>query len=947
VNSLFEEKEDLFNELEANRKLLEKRHDESIEIPKYIIENINHSLFSWQENALKNFLIYESDYKNTPTHLMFNMATGSGKTLLMASLILYYYKQGYRHFLFFVNQNNIVNKTENNFLDYTHKKYLFNNNIVIDNKRVEIKKVDVFSDNPSNIEIKFATMQKLHNDIRTVKENINTLEEFNNLDIVMLADEGHHFNSITKKKSQSELNLDIEIKDNSSEEDKERAWEYTVINLLLRKEKYKNKQNKNVLLEFTATIPENENVYSKYRDKIVYKFPLINFLQEGYTKEINLVSTQLNKKERILFALLFNWYRHKLALIFRIPNFKPVVLFRSKTIEESKTDYENFINLTENINEKDFDFFNTIKNKINTEITPSYYEDTKTKTEILAYFIRKNKIEIKEIVDYIKYNFKKENIIITNSDDKTKTKEKTDSQTEILLNNLEDKNNHIRAIFTVKRLTEGWDVLNLFDIVRLSEGQNSGGGSNKKTANATVEEAQLIGRGVRYNPFTFSGNYDDKYSFYNEGIKAYPFKYKYHNPYKRKFDNDLTHDLRMLEELNYYTYDEKSRYITDLKNELRKRGLIRDDKIKKEFYIKEEIKQTDFYKNINVFCNELKENPDRIKLNLDDIKERPEIKNYQYKTKDIIILEDEITSDTHKTLNLSNKKAIGTISISIKEYPKNIFYKCIHSKAAKTNSIFSFERLKKELNITSIKDLLKSEFLGDVKIEIITKETQSFDNIGLEDKINALSNLLDKIGFYIENEIIEKVGTDFEKKNMKNIDKIFGAVKEKLIYKNNKSNKNIVEEDWFMLNDYTSTNEEDSLIDFIKNHIGNLKNKYDEVYLLRNEEVYKIYSFKDGRSFQPDFLLFLREKNNSMYFQIFIEAKGEHLIKHDEWKNEFLEEISKKYDSETFTLENKDYRLIALPLYNEGNDKTQFETFNNFKAMFNSMLLNHLKYTDT
>ncbi|MDA0062985.1 DEAD/DEAH box helicase family protein [Brachyspira hyodysenteriae] len=31
---------------------------------------------------------------------MFNMATGSGKTLIMASLILYLYEKGYRNFLF-------------------------------------------------------------------------------------------------------------------------------------------------------------------------------------------------------------------------------------------------------------------------------------------------------------------------------------------------------------------------------------------------------------------------------------------------------------------------------------------------------------------------------------------------------------------------------------------------------------------------------------------------------------------------------------------------------------------------------------------------------------------------------------------------------------------------------------------------------------------------------
>ncbi len=52
----------------------------------------------------------------------------------MAGLILSYYKQGYRHFLFFINQNNIVDKTENNFIDKTHTKYLFKEKIVIDDK---------------------------------------------------------------------------------------------------------------------------------------------------------------------------------------------------------------------------------------------------------------------------------------------------------------------------------------------------------------------------------------------------------------------------------------------------------------------------------------------------------------------------------------------------------------------------------------------------------------------------------------------------------------------------------------------------------------------------------------------------------------------------------------------------------------------------------------------
>ncbi len=48
--------------------------------------------------------------------------------------------------------------------------------------------------------------------------------------------------------------------------------------------------------------------------------------------------------------------------------------------------------------------------------------------------------------------FSERNCIITNSKTGTKTIEKTTDEQEKLLNSLEDKNNHITAIFTVKRL---------------------------------------------------------------------------------------------------------------------------------------------------------------------------------------------------------------------------------------------------------------------------------------------------------------------------------------------------------------------------------------------------------------------------------------------------------------------------------------------------------------
>jgi type III restriction enzyme len=81
------------------------------EIPDYLKDNIDplFELRPYQIEAFARFFDYLEVYedKEWPIHLLFNMATGSGKTLIMAGLILYLYDKGYRNFLFFVNSTNL------------------------------------------------------------------------------------------------------------------------------------------------------------------------------------------------------------------------------------------------------------------------------------------------------------------------------------------------------------------------------------------------------------------------------------------------------------------------------------------------------------------------------------------------------------------------------------------------------------------------------------------------------------------------------------------------------------------------------------------------------------------------------------------------------------------------------------------------------------------------
>lgn len=899
-------------ESEIGRRTISK-----IEIPEYITSNIKYDIWYWQQEALQYFLAFddpEFEYEkpaNEPTHLLFNLATGTGKTLLMASLILYYYKKGYRNFIFFVNQNNIVDKTENNFINKSHTKYLFRQNIVIDDKTVNIRKVETF-DNSDDIQIKFTSIHKLHNAVYLAKENSVTLEDLTNRDLVMFGDEAHHLNAATMRNGQMDL-LPQELTDRTSESVIEKSWEDTVINRILKRGSDEITNNRNALLEFTATVPSHADVIEKYRTKTIYKFELVDFLNAGYTKEINLISTSLPKKEKMLLALLFNWYRHEIALKNDIPNFKPVILFRSKFIEDSKNDFSEFKTIINDLSVNDFDFIKTIEGSIKEDSNKSYEQGNSRIKQMLSY-ISDNDVRISDIVSFLKDEFSERNCIITNSKDNTATtKEKTSEEQEELLNSLEDKNNHIRAIFTVKRLTEGWDVLNLFDIVRLYEGRDEGArGGQRVAGQATVQETQLIGRGVRY----------------------YPFEYKDLEKRKRKFDSDLENPLRVLEEFYYHSEDDV-RYLDELKRELKNKGLIQDNRTVKKFALKDEFKETTFFKKIKIWKNERIDNPEKRKLTLDEIKEDFV---FQYKTQEIAVREQRVIldSDEDETLTGSTTGGYKTLSITLSDFERHVVNKAIHIKSTKDLSMLRFDNLKEELNINSIDDLFDNKLIGDIRVNIVvSKDINSLDEISNQEQLNLLLELLDSLVVKLKEVSNPYKGSD--KFKSFSFEEIFGEEKEKNIVSDPESEsleKELLQQHWYILNGFNGTSEERELIEFVMNKIGNLKEKYKEVYLLRNEEVYKIFDFNKGRGFEPDYLLFLKGQKENLYYQIFIEPKGSQFQDRsggftegrEGWKEEFLLQITGKYgNGELLKFEDNNYKLIGLPLFNK-NEEASFDS---------------------
>jgi type III restriction enzyme len=312
------------------------------------------------------------------------MATGSGKTLIMAGLISYLYEKGYRNFLFFVNSTNIIEKTKENFLNPLSSKFLFAENIQFGTRRVNVTPVENFEGiNENDINICFTTIQKLHSNLTTEKENALTYEDFKDKKIVLLADEAHHMN--TRTKAQREMF---------------EGWESTVERIFTQNED-------NLLLEFTAILDyTNQYIVEKYRNKILYRYDLRQFRNDGYSKDVYIVQADFEEKDRIIQALILSQYKQEVAAKHRI-NLKPVILFKAqKTIAQSKKNKENFHKLIEALSEDDIE---QIQSKSDIPLVQRAFK-----------FFKSNRITSKQLTERLRKEFDESRCIsVSNSRCKT------------------------------------------------------------------------------------------------------------------------------------------------------------------------------------------------------------------------------------------------------------------------------------------------------------------------------------------------------------------------------------------------------------------------------------------------------------------------------------------------------------------------------------------------
>ena len=835
------------------------------EIPRHILDNINPNLTlrPYQEKALKRFLYYAEDYtaRPTPSHALFEMATGSGKTLVMTALILDLYHRGHRNFMFFVNSTNIIEKTKDNFLNVRASKYLFDEKIIIDDKEVSIRPVANFDEaNEDDINIHFTTIQGLHTRLNKPSENAVTYEDFEERKIIMLSDEAHHTNTLTKRTLTPTEGEEIQ------------SWEDTVQRIF-------KSDTENYLLEFTATAGlDHPAIHKKYHDKILYKYALKEFRIDGYSKEVDVLQADMYPSERAFQAVILSQYRRKIAEKNGL-HIKPVILMKSKTIDESK--------------EVEAEFHRYIDNLAPQEIVKVAANSDSVAKRAFDFFLKDTKIAPANLVRELQQDFSREKCLSINS--KSESSEK-----QIQVNTLEDGNNETRVIFVVDMLNEGWDVLNLFDIVRLYDTRDA---KSNRPGKTTIKEAQLIGRGARYCPFIS------------------PQADKADKPRDmRKYDDDIADEIRILETL-YYHCAHNPQYVQEIKTALRKTGIMAGNTREIQLKVKDSFKKTDVYKKQSIFVNNRIENKRKGMFKVTDYLSKT-VFTYTRMTTGTTQIQSAFDDGGSKASVIGDARAKA---LALKDFPKSVL-----QKAVDQSRFFHFKNIKRYFPKMKAIDVV--DFLKEIKVRV-HGTPQQVDNLFPQDMLKIALFALGEIETDIKGESHDYEGSiAFKPKPIKDI------VQNKTlnIAINNESDQefgkswtetriagldhvDLFTKDWFVYEDNFGTDQEKYLIGYISDRADEISEQYDEFYLIRNEKGFKLHAFEDGRALEPDFVLYARkkgEKENTVH-QVFIEPKGTHLADGDRWKEDFLKAIEDKAQIVVSEIDGNKYKLIGMPFFNE------------------------------
>ena len=429
----------------------------------------------------------------------------------------------------------------------------------------------------------------------------------------------------------------------------------------------------------------------------------------------------------------------------------------------------------------------------------------------------------------------------------------------------------------------------------------------------TTQETQLIGRGARYFPFKLN----------QEIIGAE------NEQYKRKFDEIPDNPLKVCETLYYHCID-NSKYTYDLQRALEETGFKQiNEGVKFEYKLKKDFIESDIYKYGKLFINSYEEKPAAEISKIPDtftIMSSTNLVKKSSVSKLYEIIEEENTIDekivkrTHKVTKVDKRILLKALrKFPVYEFSRLKSYFPLLKSHSEFLSSKDYAGRYEFVTITSGEPTNEDIYQGALRLfEILSNKilsikaplqgTHVFKEIKLSDYI--VDSPREKK--YDKNEIEQKEGEGISQ-NAPNINPA---------YRYDLSDKS-----WFVYDDNYGTTEEKRFVRYFATQVEELKKVYETVYLIRNERKYHLYSFDDGKRFEPDYILILGNKSTVVeQQQIFIEPKGQHLIDNDIWKEHFLLQLEN--DSKCIAYPDYDnYSVKGLPFYTHNVKEQRFKEY--------------------
>lgn len=550
---------------------------------------------------------------------------------------------------------------------------------------------------------------------------------------------------------------------------------------------------------------------------------------------------------------------------------KPVILFKSGSIAKSKENEKDFYEFLEKLDSREIERFLQNVDSRGDELlqkAKGYFEGA---FENYAF----------KVAEHIKASFDKSYCINMNDEKDLQANQKR-------VNTLESKDNALRVIFAVDRLNEGWDVLNLYDIVRLD---------NAKDNNKTTSNAQLIGRGARYYPFGYKNGYEVD---------------------KRKFDNEQN-ALDVLEALSYHSFNE-SGYITALQKELENQGTPAQDTrtlYKLQPQDKALALAREFMKNATQDSKDVAKHDENLSLPImsNDIRKLKENESLFHKAKEI---ENTISTLSIPLLNSREKSQVEAYKKqefsedefaikSLKSINKAVFLKAMNKEGIGFNMLKNLrevgskrEFIEKHLYTLEVRFHKKQEFSRASQLHIAT-----FIVKRLKEILNAKGAKWEIEPFRIKYFTLRARDLWSEKELEKS--KYQWLVYDKMLK--------------------ADSSYEGAFLDFINSYKDRLDERYQHWCVIRNERFseFKLFGRDNAgevRGFNPDFVFFgVSGDNKEVLFECVIEAKGEQLEPNDKWKEKLLLDLESELASVREREKNaKNLRLRGLGFFSKAKE---------------------------